>query len=121
MQEPKFLPIGLRWVVGTLILILGLSAFGSWLFSRSLVRQQADVEEKTEKRLPISPIDQTLTPQNGPVFSLAISPDGNTFVSGGGDRNIQEWNLKTGKLLHTFSAHRGPVVSVAISPDGKRW
>jgi len=53
------------------------------------------------------------------VSSLAISQDGQTLVSGSGDRKIKIWNLQTGGLKTTLSLHTDAVTSVAISPDGK--
>ncbi|MEH2293304.1 serine/threonine-protein kinase [Nostoc sp.] len=53
------------------------------------------------------------------VSSLAISPNGQTLVSGSGDRSIKIWNLQTGGLKTTLSLHTDAVTSVAISPDGK--
>lgn len=51
------------------------------------------------------------------VRSVAISPDGNTLVSGGwGDKALKLWDIHTGKLIRTFEDNG--VNSVAISPDG---
>ncbi|GAB4276669.1 MAG: hypothetical protein Fur0025_02020 [Oscillatoriaceae cyanobacterium] len=67
------------------------------------------------------------------VESVAISPDGQTVVSGSLDSNIKIWNLKNGQLIQTlngpadspfsmvqswFSSHS--IWSIAISPDGTR-
>jgi uncharacterized protein with WD repeat len=53
------------------------------------------------------------------VWSVAISPDGQTLVSGGSDNLIKIWNLNTGEEIHTITGHSEPVYSVAISPDGQ--
>ncbi|MEH2250404.1 protein kinase domain-containing protein [Nostoc sp.] len=53
------------------------------------------------------------------VSSLAISPYGQTLVSGSGDRSIKIWNLQTSGLKTTLSLHTDAVNSVVISPDGK--
>jgi RNA polymerase sigma factor (sigma-70 family) len=55
----------------------------------------------------------------GPVMSLAYSPDGQTLASGGYDRFIRLWDLKTGKESATLKGHQDVVNSVAYSPDGK--
>ncbi|MCL1475093.1 WD40 repeat domain-containing protein, partial [Argonema antarcticum] len=56
---------------------------------------------------------------SGYVYSVAISPDGQTLVSGSNDKTINIWNLATGNLIRTLSGHSGYVYSVAISPDGQ--
>lgn len=55
----------------------------------------------------------------GGVLSLAISNDGSTLLSGGGDRTIKVWKTSQGELqwvrtLNVSAAFRG----IAISPDG---
>ena len=52
------------------------------------------------------------------INSLAISPDGQTLVSGGDD-TITIWDLSTGQELGTLTEHSDEVKSVAISPDGQ--
>jgi WD40 repeat protein len=55
------------------------------------------------------------------IISLAISPDGQTLVSGGDDE-IMIWDLSTGQELGTLtghSEHSDEVKSLAISPDGQ--
>lgn len=52
------------------------------------------------------------------VQSLAMSLDGNTFVSGAHDGTVRMWDRLTERQqrIWTFSH---PVVSIALSPDGK--
>jgi WD40 repeat protein len=109
----KMLPKNVHWIGLGLLLFFGVSVIGRGLFSSSLITPKASTQTA-----PSIVLLSTLRSHNGPVSSLAISPDGNTFVSGSDDRTIKRWNLKTGKLLHTFFGHLGPVVSVAISSNG---
>lgn len=51
--------------------------------------------------------------------SLAITPDGQTLVSGSWDKTIKIRDLKTGRLSRTLSEHLDRVSDIAISPDGK--
>ena len=53
------------------------------------------------------------------VLSVAISPDGQTLVSGAADETIKVWNLHSGALLHTITGHSSLVTSVTISPNGQ--
>lgn len=52
------------------------------------------------------------------VFSLSITPDGQTLVSGSGDSTISLWSLPNGNHLKTLKGHTDSVLSLAISPDG---
>ena len=61
---------------------------------------------------------------NGPssiegVKSVAFSPDGKTFASGGGDNVIHLWDVGTGKRTMTLFGHTHWVFGLAFSPDGK--
>ncbi len=81
------------------------------------------LKNKVPVLLPV-PVEQlrlllTLTDHEGSVDSIAISPDGQTLVSGSVDQTIKVWNLSTGKLMRTLTGHEDSVDSVAISPDGQ--
>lgn len=51
------------------------------------------------------------------VLSIAVTPDGQYFVSGNADKTIKLWHLATGSLVRTF-ADPDEVRAVAITPDG---
>ncbi|MEH1886546.1 serine/threonine-protein kinase [Nostoc sp.] len=61
----------------------------------------------------------TLQGHENSVLSVAISPDGKTIASSGGDGTIKLWNLATGKEISSLNAYSQQVNAVAISPDGK--
>jgi WD40 repeat protein len=63
---------------------------------------------------------RTLKSHLAAVNAIAITPDSTTLISGSDDRQVNLWNLKTGKWLYTFSGQAEAVLSVAISPDGKQ-
>jgi len=62
---------------------------------------------------------KTLSGHSDSVWSVALSPDGQTLVSGSQDQTIKLWHLDTGKLLRTLAGHSQAVWSIALSPDGK--
>ena len=51
------------------------------------------------------------------VWSLAITNDGSTIVSGGQDTTIHLWELNSGKEIHKFVGHNGPVYGLVLTPD----
>ncbi len=53
------------------------------------------------------------------INSLAISPDGNTLVSGSEDKIIRLWDLNHKKCFASLAGHSQAVKSVAFSPDGQ--
>ncbi|WP_235656347.1 WD40 repeat domain-containing protein, partial [Fischerella thermalis] len=72
-----------------------------------------------ERKLENVSLVHTLTEHSGFVSSVAISPDGQTMVSGSCDDTIKIWCLSTGTLLDCLTKHSDGVNTVAISPDGK--
>lgn len=61
----------------------------------------------------------TLTEHSGKIPSIAISPDGETLVSGCLDKTIKIWSLDRGELLRTLTGHSKDISSLAFSPDGQ--
>jgi WD40 repeat protein len=53
------------------------------------------------------------------VHSVAFSPDGKTLASAHNDSTIQLWDVKTGRLIRSFTGHTGHVPVIVFSPDGK--
>ncbi len=61
----------------------------------------------------------------GGTYSLAISSDGNTLVSGGSDKKIRIWDIDKWVIQHAdptrvIEGHQGLIRSVDISPDGSK-
>jgi WD40 repeat protein len=55
----------------------------------------------------------------GWIYSVAISPDGQTVASGGYEQPVTLWDTGTGRRLRILTEHSGRVYSVAFSPNGK--
>ena len=54
----------------------------------------------------------------GPINAIAVSSTGEVGLTGGWDKTVRLWSLKTGKLLTTLPAP-AHVYSVTFSPDGE--
>ncbi|MDZ8055155.1 MAG: protein kinase domain-containing protein [Aulosira sp. ZfuVER01] len=62
---------------------------------------------------------RTLKANSGWVYTVAISPDGQSAIAGYQDKTIKLWNLSTGEEIRTLKGHQALVNSVAISSDGQ--
>ncbi len=56
---------------------------------------------------------------DGPVRSVAFSPNGQLVASGGDDNAIRLWNIATGEVSQVLRGHGNAVCSVAFSPSGE--
>jgi WD40 repeat protein len=52
-------------------------------------------------------------------MSVAFSPDGARLLTGGSDRTVRLWDVRTGKELCRLRGHKAVVWSVAFAPDGR--
>jgi len=60
------------------------------------------------------------SPISLPSTSVCFSPDGTLLASGGADRVVRLWDVKTGEMIRRFEGNRMTVTAVSFSPDGKR-
>jgi WD40 repeat protein len=60
---------------------------------------------------------KTIAASGSEIYCAAISPDGNTVLTGSGDSSARLWDWR-GKLIQEFKGHQSNVVSVAFSPGG---
>ena len=54
-------------------------------------------------------IIKSYSAHSGAVLTLSIASDSSTFVSGGEDRNVLQWDVASGSVVRRFSAHTGAV------------
>jgi WD40 repeat protein len=61
----------------------------------------------------------TLQGHSHSVNALAVTPDGQTLISGSDDKTIKIWDLVTGAEKFTLQGHSDLVNAIALTPDGK--
>lgn len=64
--------------------------------------------------------DCVLQGHEGPVQSVAFSPDGQTLLSASNDGTLRFWNLSTQSLERTLQAHNGKVSQAMYTPSGQQ-
>ncbi|CAH2402703.1 WD40 repeat domain-containing protein [Mesorhizobium escarrei] len=55
---------------------------------------------------------------HGPVWSVALSPDGKTLATGSNDYTAQLWDVATGKEINRLKGHGAADSSITITPEG---
>jgi WD40 repeat protein/beta-lactamase regulating signal transducer with metallopeptidase domain len=63
---------------------------------------------------------RNLTGQGGPLWAVAISPDGAKVAAACTDGTVRVWDLATGEPVRTLERHDMGARTVAFSPDGRR-
>ena len=57
----------------------------------------------------------------GPVEAVAFSPDCNTILSGGSDRQMLLWNAMNGEQLRRYRGSRSSITSLCVSSNGENF
>jgi WD40 repeat protein len=55
---------------------------------------------------------------SGPLYTVAVSPDGVALAAGGLDGAVRVYDLATGRLRQALEGHRDAVYGLAFAPDG---
>jgi DNA-binding beta-propeller fold protein YncE len=58
--------------------------------------------------------------QNGPVVSVAFSPDGELIAVGGGSEDVNVYKTGTGERVASLKGHEGGIYSVAFNPSAQQ-
>ena len=61
---------------------------------------------------------RTLPGHEGGVTALTLANSGRYLISGGTDRTVRVWNIKSGKAIQTLRGHEGWVTDVSVSKEG---
>jgi WD40 repeat protein len=69
---------------------------------------------------PDDPKAIVLNAHKGPVRAVAVTPEGQTILTGGDDATVRLWAARDGSPRGTIATgHTGPILALAVSPDGK--
>ena len=61
---------------------------------------------------------RTLRGHESTVHTLAVTPDGQTLLSGSTDKTVRVWQLGTGELCYTLRGHTAMIWRVRVTPSG---
>ena len=86
---------------------------------KGAVLEQSDFRGADLSSVIASELLQTLQGHTGRVYTVALSTDGQTVISGSWDKTVRIWNAASGELLQTLQGHTDAVRSVALSTDGQ--
>jgi WD40 repeat protein len=71
--------------------------------------------------LPTHPVClRTLKGHTADVYSVSLSQDGKTAVSGSRDHSLRVWEVPSGECVKTLAGDREPVLYVCLTPDGQK-
>ncbi|MEN9518227.1 MAG: hypothetical protein RLZZ381_815 [Cyanobacteriota bacterium] len=123
LTKPGLIQSKLKWFMAGAVFVLGIAGW-NWFGAndrKTLTSQpkQSSAMVTNHNFVDRIALANTISVHSDAVFSVAISPDGQNFVSGSADKTVKLWNLHTGELLYEFIGHSGEVVTTAISPDGE--
>ena len=65
-----------------------------------------------------STLIQKFERQDGPITTLAISPDGSRLAVGAEVGDVRIYETETGKLVARCSGHQGGIFALQFTPDG---
>jgi WD40 repeat protein len=98
--------------------LLALEAVEATYAKDKTVTREADAALR--RALEALRLQRTLFGHGGPVYGVAVSPDGTCLATASADRTARVWDAASGEELYTLSGHTGLVRSVAFGPAGAK-
>jgi hypothetical protein len=99
-------------------ILIGL-ALGAYYYGLPLSVSPAPVQPQEAFPEPDFSLTNFLSQTSDTIWAVAVSPNGQTLVSGSYDSNIELWDLYSSEVLRSFSGHSDAIRAVAISPDNQ--
>jgi WD40 repeat protein len=118
-RVPKRLRSWRLWTAAGLVLVLGALA-GAWYVKFWLPMPRDERPAPNQEQSAQLAEVHLLEGHTAEVECVAFLPGGQRALSGGRDRIVRLWDLKTGKQLRSFPEESGWIHALAVSPDGRQ-
>ncbi len=99
------------------ILSLAVSPTGDWLVSTDFGEKVRLWDLRIGKE--IATLKPPATVTYNPLFAVVVSPDGQTFATGGLDGKINLWDVTSQQVRQNLTGHPGGVYTLAFAADGR--
>jgi WD40 repeat protein len=115
-----------RWTLGVgaavfcILLLVGAAVLQEQKKTKAALGSAKDalgIVGRLDKAIPY--FQAVMRGHRGPIFKVALSPDGKRLATASSDTTARVWDIETGKEILQLRGHTQGISDVVFSPDGK--